>query len=233
MWRMDKNPESAGRIENLKEFIGALTEFESLDMFLEHVSLVMDADAALDDEQVTIMTYHAAKGLEYDCVIMPGWEEGLFPNQRALDESGNEGLEEERRLAYVGITRARERAFIFFAANRLTYGSWNTCIPSRFLEELPKDLCEKASENGVYNNTQGNGSFGGGYAIRGRSASLVDYSSSTTLSIESHNGFSKGERIFHKKFGYGEIISVEGDKLDIRFEKAGRKKLLDSFVSKT
>jgi len=232
MWRMDKTPEAQGRIENLKEFTGALNEFESLDAFLEHVSLVMDSDAKLEGDQVTIMTYHAAKGLEYDVVIMPGWEEGLFPNQRALDESGNEGLEEERRLAYVGITRARKQAHILFAANRLTYGSWNSCIPSRFIDELPKEYIETISETGVYNNTQGG--MGQAPMYRGRSANFVeDYDySNTSLSIESHNGFNEGERIFHQKFGYGTIVTVEGDKLDIKFEKAGRKKLLDSFVNK-
>jgi len=228
MWKQDKSIESAGRIENLKEFINALHEFENLDMFLEHVSLVMDADAQIDGEQVTIMTYHAAKGLEYDAVIMPGWEEGLFPSQRSMDESGNEGLEEERRLAYVGITRAKERAFIFFAANRLTYGNWNACIPSRFIDELPKDFIETISQTGVYNNTQSMQMP----MYRGSTANMVEYSQSTSFSIESINGFSEGERIFHKKFGYGVIVNVEGDKLDIRFDKEGRKKLLDSFVSK-
>jgi DNA helicase-2/ATP-dependent DNA helicase PcrA len=124
MWQADKSPEATGRLDTLKEFVGALGEFDSLDLFLEHVSLVMDTDGDKGGDQVTLMTYHAAKGLEYDAVILPGWEEGLFPNQRAMDESGLAGLEEERRLAYVGITRARKTCAIFFAANRLIYGSW-------------------------------------------------------------------------------------------------------------
>lgn len=226
MWRLEKTPEANGRLENLKEFVNALHEFENLESFLEHVSLVMDTDANLDGEQVTIMTYHAAKGLEYDAVIMPGWEEGLFPSQRSIDENGIEGLEEERRLAYVGITRARKQAFIYFAANRLTYGNWNSSLPSRFITELPAEFIETASETGVYNNTQ---SSPRGFYQRS-SAPLVE--TSVHLSIESENGFNEGEKVFHKKFGIGTIISVEGDKLDIRFDKEGRKKLLDSFVSK-
>jgi len=225
MWRMDKSPEAHGRLENLKEFINALNEFENLETFLEHVSLVMDSDANTDGAQVTIMTYHAAKGLEYDVVIMPGWEEGLFPNQRALDESGIDGLEEERRLAYVGITRARKHAFIYFAANRLTYGNWNSSLPSRFINELPMELIDPVSETGVYNNTQQSHKS----AYQGHSAQLIE---STSFNIESSNGFSEGERVLHKKFGYGTVVTVEGDKLDVRFDKEGRKKLLDSFVSK-
>ncbi len=228
MWKMDKTPEAAGRLENLKEFINALNEFDDLGMFLEHVSLVMDTDEKkIDEKQVTIMTYHGAKGLEYDVIIMPGWEEGLFPNQRAIEESGEAGLEEERRLAYVGITRARKRAFIYFAANRLTYGSWNTSLPSRFIDELPKEYIEVLAATGVYNNTQQKS-----VDYHGRRASLVE-EPSYSLSMESAGGFSEGERVFHQKFGYGTVVNVEGDKLDIRFEKSGRKKLLDSFVDKT
>ncbi len=229
-WKNDKTPEAAGRLENLKEFINALNEFEDLGMFLEHISLVMDTDTKDPDEkQVTIMTYHAAKGLEYDVVMMPGWEEGLFPNQRAIEESGEAGLEEERRLAYVGITRARKRAFIYYAASRLTYGSWETKLPSRFIDELPKEYIEvaAATATGVYKNTgAGNG---GGY--HGRRASLVE-EPSHSLTMESAAGFTEGDRVFHQKFGYGNVTYVEGDKLDIRFEKSGRKKLLESFVEK-
>jgi DNA helicase-2/ATP-dependent DNA helicase PcrA len=199
-------------------------------MFLEHVSLVMDTDNKFNGEQVTIMTYHAAKGLEYDAVILPGWEEGLFPSQRAMDESGIAGLEEERRLAYVGLTRARKKATIFFAANRLVYGSWTSCLPSRFIDELPKEHVEVAVETGVYKGQQPahNGSYGGGY--RGRSAALVDYDISP--SIESERGFAPNDRVFHQKFGEGTVISTDNDKLDIKFDRAGRKKVIDSFVTK-
>lgn len=230
MWQADKTPEAAGRLENLKEFINALNEFDTLDMFLEHVSLVMDSDEKFSGEQVTIMTYHAAKGLEFDAVIMPGWEEGLFPSQRAMDENGLSGLEEERRLAYVGITRARKRAYIYFAANRLIYGSWASCLPSRFLDELPKDHVDVIVETGLYKTAQ-QPAYGGGY--RGRSAPLVDYSiEKVSSSIESELGFVSGDKVFHQKFGQGTVISVDNDKLDIKFDQAGRKKVIDSFVTK-
>jgi DNA helicase-2/ATP-dependent DNA helicase PcrA len=225
MWQADRTPEATGRLENLKEFTSALNEFDSLDMFLEHVSLVMDSDDKFGGEQVSIMTYHAAKGLEFDAVILPGWEEGLFPSQRAMDENGLQGLEEERRLAYVGITRARKQAFIFFAANRLIYGSWTSCLPSRFIDELPKDHVEVAVETGVYKNQQP--SYGG---PRGRSAALVD--DSPGFSIESEGGFAVGDRVFHQKFGNGTVVLTDGDKLDIKFDQAGRKKVVESFVAK-
>src|SRR5690606_32208315 len=137
MWRQDKSIEAAGRIENLKELINAIASFASLGDFLEHVSLVMDTAERRDEPAVTLMTLHAAKGLEFDQVFLPGWEEGLFPSQRSMDESGLAGLEEERRLAYVGITRARKRAMISYAIRRQLYGSFNDTVPSRFIEELP------------------------------------------------------------------------------------------------
>jgi DNA helicase-2/ATP-dependent DNA helicase PcrA len=227
MWMADKTPEATGRLENLKEFVNALNEFDNLDVFLEHVSLVMDTDEKFSGEQVTIMTYHAAKGLEFDAVILPGWEEGLFPNQRAMDENGVAGLEEERRLAYVGLTRARKNAVIFFAANRLIYGSWASSLPSRFLDELPKDHVEVAVETGVYK-TQHQTSYGGGY--RGRSAQLIE--APITPSIESALGFGPGDRVFHEKFGQGTVIMTDNNKLDIKFDKAGRKKVIDSFVKR-
>ena len=139
MWRADRSPEAAGRLENLKELIGALAEFESMQGFLEHVSLVMDNDEAAGDDKVALMTLHAAKGLEFDTVFLPGWEEGLFPNQRALEESGAAALEEERRLAYVGLTRARKRAIVSYAANRMVFGYWQNALPSRFVGELPAE----------------------------------------------------------------------------------------------
>jgi DNA helicase-2/ATP-dependent DNA helicase PcrA len=227
MWQADKTPEATGRLENLREFINALNEFENLDVFLEHVSLVMDTDDKFSGEQVTIMTYHAAKGLEFDVVMLPGWEEGLFPSQRAMDESGLPGLEEERRLAYVGLTRARKRAYIYFAANRLIYGSWTSCLPSRFIDELPKEHIEIASETGVYKN-QPQPAYGGGY--RGRAAPLQD--DSLDVSLESENGFKAGDRVLHQKFGKGTVVVTDGDKLEIKFDSAGRKKIMDSFVTR-
>ena len=137
MWQADRSPEAEGRLDNLKELVVALAEFESLPAFLEHVSLVMDNDEAAGDDKVALMTLHAAKGLEFDTVFLPGWEEGIFPNQRALDEGGHASLEEERRLAYVGLTRARQRAIVTYAASRMVFGSWQNALPSRFVKELP------------------------------------------------------------------------------------------------
>ncbi|MFH1157799.1 MAG: UvrD-helicase domain-containing protein [Pseudomonadota bacterium] len=226
MWQADKTPEAIGRLENIREFVSALGEFEDLGTFLEHVSLVMDSDEKFGGEQVSLMTYHAAKGLEFDAVILPGWEEGLFPNQRAMDENGLAGLEEERRLAYVGLTRARKSASITFAATRLTYGSWTSCLPSRFLDELPKEHVEVSAETGVYKNPQQQAHGGNNY--RGRAAPLVSCDSE----IESAPGFAAGDRVFHQKFGNGTVLSADNDKLDISFDRAGRKKVIDSFVTK-
>ncbi|MEZ0259692.1 MAG: ATP-dependent helicase [Alphaproteobacteria bacterium] len=240
MWQADKSPEAAGRLENLKEFAAALAEFETLDTFLEHVALVMENAEKEGTDMVSVMTLHSAKGLEFQAVFLPGWEEGVFPNQRSMDETGLAGLEEERRLAYVGITRARKYAYISFAANRMIYGSWQSSLPSRFLDELPKDHVEvKASDSGLYRPQQqqsyGGGGYGGGGGgwQRGKRAELVDNSiDRVSPSLASEGGFSVGDRVFHQKFGYGTVITTEGDKLDIKFDKAGRKKVIDSFVSK-
>lgn len=228
MWQADKTPEAAGRVENLKEFTSALHEFDTLEMFLEHVSLVMDTDEKSGGEQVTLMTYHAAKGLEFDAVILPGWEEGLFPSQRAMEESGGAGLEEERRLAYVGLTRARKRAYIFFAANRLVFGSWVNCLPSRFIDELPKDHIEAAAETGVYKSPAQHNY--GDNLWRGRRATMAE--ETPHYDLQSESGFAVGDRVFHDKFGYGTVAATDQNKLDIKFDKAGRKKLVDSFVRK-
>ncbi len=253
MWQNDKSLEAPGRLENLKEFVNALGEFENLAGFLEHVSLVMEAITQEDRDMVTIMTLHAAKGLEFDTVFLPGWEEGLFPNQRALDETGRKGLEEERRLAYVGLTRARKRVIISFAANRRMHGSWAAAIPSRFVDELPKEQVEAESDQGVYGAAAsafgGMGSFGdGGWggsdwsearvspglqrarARRDKGASrFIDVVPTRVESIGS-GAFQRGDRVFHQKFGYGSIKSVEGERLNIDFDKAGDKKVIASFV---
>src|SRR5206468_503258 len=156
MWQKDRSADAAGRLENLKELVRSMDEFDNLAGFLEHISLVMDTDKSEANAAVSIMTLHSAKGLEFDTVFLPGWEEGLFPHQRTLDDQGRAGLEEERRLAHVGITRARRRVNIYFAANRRTHGLWSSHIPSRFLDELPEDHVEVRESRGgfaVYGNT--------------------------------------------------------------------------------
>jgi len=242
MWQESKAPEATGRLENLKELIVALEEFENLGGFLEHVSLVMENEESTTEDKVTMMTLHGAKGLEFETVFLPGWEDGLFPHQRALDDGGAGGLEEERRLAYVGITRAGRRAQISFAANRRIYGKWQSAFPSRFVEELPADHIEQEANLGLHGSERQSrgGGFGdvGGFALtprnKRRSGSsapgISDNSWKTGVDANSSGGFSVGERVFHQKFGYGKIITVDGNKLEINFEKAGNKKVVDSFV---
>ncbi len=233
MWKQDKSPEAPGRLENLKELVRAMAEFESLAGFLEHVSLVMENDEAAEGERVSLMTLHAAKGLEFDMVFLPGWEEGLFPSQRSLDEGGEKALEEERRLAYVGITRARRVAVISHAANRRIYGNWQASIPSRFLDELP--VGEIVREGGAQRDARSHASvFAGGGLYGQRPRRMIEAGAWEVKERPSATGnFAVGERIFHQKFGYGRITSIEDNRLDIEFEKAGPKRLLDSFVEKT
>jgi len=232
MWRLDKSPEAAGRLENLKEFVGAMGEFENLFTFLEHIALVMDTSDNASKDMVTVMTLHAAKGLEFDHVFLPAWEEGIFPNQRSMDESGLAGLEEERRLAYVGLTRARKMATILYAANRQMYGNWINCVASRFIDELPPAMVDVNVNMGGGNNFGGYGSGGHSntsYASRGKTAKMVETNDSFLK--ESPEGFAKGARVSHTKFGGGTVIHVDGNKLDIQFDKAGRKRVIDSFVT--
>jgi DNA helicase-2/ATP-dependent DNA helicase PcrA len=251
MLQADRSAESAGRLENLAELTRAMEEYDSLQAFLEHVSLVMDNDEARQGDRVTIMTIHAAKGLEFDIVYLPGWEEGVFPSQRALDEGGLAALEEERRLAYVAITRARRRATILHAANRRIYGQWTSSIPSRFLAELPKAHVEEETTM-----TGGESLWRAQWSERAdpfahvarpsrgpgwQRAARVAYSpeqpplevraSAVSLGNKGRDDLSLGQRVFHGKFGYGTIAAIEGNKLEIDFEHGGRKKVLDSFVS--
>jgi DNA helicase-2/ATP-dependent DNA helicase PcrA len=329
MWQKDRSADAAGRLENLKELVRSMEEFENLGGFLEHISLVMDRDSGADDDAVNVMTLHSAKGLEFDTVFLPGWEEGLFPHQRALDEQGRAGLEEERRLGHVGLTRARKRARIYFATNRRIHGMWTTTVPSRFLDELPEaDVEVKEAQGGAGGFGMGgygasrfdDMNFGSNYSTPGwrrarerkargedsgfdetgaprsqfgRNAgpdapgkrgmfaepaqliyerdddgvkSEADFSSPsplrggsaaeargvggrgggrpqrrTPLTIEGElvakstgapSDFSVGDRVFHQKFGNGNVTLVDGNKLTIRFDKAGEKRVVDSFVER-
>ena len=239
MWQKDTSPEAPGRLENLKEFVGGLEEWDTIGAFLEHVSLVMENDSKAGDEAVTIMTLHGAKGLEFDTVFLPGWEEEIFPHRRALDDGGGAAVEEERRLAYVGLTRARKKVSISYAANRRVYNQWQASLPSRFIGELPDKHIEHISDNGLM------GSFGEGRADgfsdgwnsgsswntkRGRKAPVIEGDSWQVEARESSGGYAVGMRIFHQKFGYGIIQAVDDTRLEIAFDKAGDKKVLDSFV---
>lgn len=231
MWRSDKSPDAPGRIENLGELVAGMEAFESLPEFLEHVALVMENQNKGEGESVTLMTLHAAKGLEFDAVFLAGWEEGLFPSKRSMDENGIKGLEEERRLAYVGITRARKKAYISYVANRYMYGSSVNAIPSRFVDELPEENIEMSADTGLYGSGRSthwdsSGFDAGVRQVRARESAPV----SAPGMEKSESGFARGERVFHDKFGYGTIIAVEGAKLDINFDKAGHKRVMDSFI---
>ncbi|KGM86981.1 ATP-dependent DNA helicase, Rep family [Roseovarius mucosus DSM 17069] len=250
MWQNDKTPEAPGRLENLKELVKALEGFENLQGFLEHVSLIMDNESGDEGEKVTLMTLHAAKGLEFPAVFLPGWEDGLFPSQRAMDETGVRGLEEERRLAYVGITRAEEVCTISFAGNRRVYGQWQSQMPSRFIDELPEAHVDVLTPPGLYGGGYGAAASAG---IESRAAEANVYNSPgwrrlqarggerpmsqpsearhSVIDLQATSAHMVGERVFHQKFGYGAIIAIEGDKLEIAFEKAGTKKVVARFVT--
>jgi DNA helicase II / ATP-dependent DNA helicase PcrA len=293
MWQKDRSADAAGRLDNLKELVRSMEEFENLQGFLEHIALVMDREGDADDEAVSLMTLHSAKGLEFDNVFLPGWEEGLFPSQRTLDEQGRAGLEEERRLAHVGLTRARRRAKLYFATNRRIHGTWSTTIPSRFLDELPSASVEITESKGgsAWGGTGGYGpsrfdnveSFGSSYGTPGwqraqarrggggggrggqgqarggfeEAQSPFSGSRSDTSGRGDFGGFSRNkrapitiegelvakstgttsefnldDRVFHQKFGYGHVVKIDGNKLTIAFDKAGEKKVVDSFVER-
>jgi ATP-dependent DNA helicase UvrD/PcrA len=294
MWQADKSADAAGRLENLKELVRSMEEFENLAGFLEHISLVMERESGEGEQAVNIMTLHSAKGLEFDTVFLPGWEEGLFPHQRSLDEQGRAGLEEERRLAHVGLTRARKRAKIYFATNRRIHGLWTSTLPSRFLDELPAEHVEVTQAAGGAFSMSGYGAsrfdemsaFGSNYGTPGwqraqtrrgkggfdetgqrRYGADEDEDTDGPASAEGFGGFraprsrlgrrsakregaltiegeliakstgavssfAVGERVFHQKFGNGNVTAVDGNKLTIRFDKAGEKRVVDSFVER-
>jgi DNA helicase-2/ATP-dependent DNA helicase PcrA len=253
--RADKGPASQTRLENLKELVQSMAAFETLEAYLEHVSLVMDLDRGGAEDAVQIMTLHSAKGLEFPLVFLPGWEEGVFPSQRSLDESGDKGLEEERRLAYVGLTRAREEARISFAANRQVYGRWTSQLPSRFVDELPLAHVEPSADTGYYGaggaareglSRWDEPHYGAGYdspgwrraqargyagGPPGRSAVIEGEGRLVAVSDpERPSGYARHDRVFHQKFGYGRVVGVEGNKLTIAFDQAGEKRVIDSFL---
>ncbi len=226
MWQAAKEADAPGRIENLKELVAGMEEFETMASFLEHVALVMESRDGADHEAVSLMTLHGAKGLEFDAVFLPGWEEGLFPSQRTMDENGLKGLEEERRLAYVGITRARKKAFISFAANRRLYGNWVNAIPSRFVDELPPAHVEIQAETGLYEGRSAH------WDSSGAAARKAPVGGERKVASAAGTVFSRGDTVRHDKFGTGKIINIDGHKLDIAFERGGHKRVMDSFVEK-
>ena len=257
MLKADKSAEAPGRLDNLKEFVRSMEGFESLAGFLEHVSLVMEIAQDESGDRINLMTLHAAKGLEFDTVFLPGWEEGLFPSQRTMDENGLAGLEEERRLAYVGLTRAKKRVRASFAANRRVHGSWQSALPSRFLNEIPEAHVEMVVDEGFYGGATGFRDNAGGPAFsstydspgwkraqqyressRASGAArtrppLIEaqaYSVQTSDPDASH--YARGDRVFHQKFGYGRVSFVEGNKLTVEFDKAGEKRVIDQFVAR-
>jgi len=311
MWQKDRSADAAGRLENLKELVRSMEEFENLQGFLEHISLVMDAEKDPGAEAVSMMTLHSAKGLEFDTVFLPGWEEGLLPHQRSLDDEGRAGLEEERRLAHVGITRARKRAKIYFVSHRKVRGSWTSTMPSRFIDELPESHVEVAESSTAFGGFAGHGNVGasrfdemeafgstystpgwqrakergaggghapggpgnsrpgssgtggkgsfsnggfrdggaGGYRSgsgggsggsswpvpasgRGRTGPQVIEGELVTKSTGVASPYKAGDRVFHEKFGNGNVVQVEGNKLTIQFDRAGQKKVVDSFVKR-
>ena len=249
MWRNVRTPDGPGRLENLKELLNALEEFENLGGFLEHISLVMDREDFGAGDMVSLMTLHAAKGLEFDYVFLPGWEEDIFPNRRSVDEGGAASLEEERRLAYVGLTRARKAVSISFAASRRMFNQWVASVPSRFVDELPREQLDIVTELGLFRDRTGSPDGdsvneevaetvgrGPGYtrlrrARRSGESPLIEGQARRVDGPAS--AFEIGVRVFHRKFGYGRVLAADAGKLEIEFEKAGIKKVMESFVEPT
>lgn len=225
MWQASKEVDAPGRLENLKELVTGMSSFENMQDFLEHVALVLENQDGSEGSYVSIMTLHGAKGLEFDAVFLPGWEEGLFPSQRTMGENGMKGLEEERRLAYVGITRGRRRVYISFAANRCIYGKWDSATPSRFVDELPDEHIEVSADTGLY---------GQGRSRHWDSSGVQPRAQSYQRKVINQNDdvIARGDLVVHDKFGIGTVVSIDGHKLDIAFKHGGHKRVMDSFVEK-
>ncbi|HWK01569.1 MAG TPA: UvrD-helicase domain-containing protein [Xanthobacteraceae bacterium] len=260
MWQKERTAEAAGRLENLKELVRSMEQFENMAGFLEHISLVMDAESGAGQDAVSIMTLHSAKGLEFDTVFLPGWEEGLLPHQRSLDDQGRAGLEEERRLAHVGLTRARKRAKVYFTSNRRIHGMWNSTVPSRFLDELPEKSVEVTEAKGGWGqpvsrfdrvepfsssygtpgwqrgraqkNQKSEGGFSEGQRNFKRGPVTINAKAVDRTAPAGGGSFRLGERVFHQKFGYGRVTEVEGNKLTVDFEKAGEKRVVENFLER-
>ena len=264
MWQKERSADAAGRLENLKELVRSMEEFDNLPGFLEHISLVMDVESGAGQDAVNLMTLHSAKGLEFDTVFLPGWEEGLLPHQRSLDEQGRAGLEEERRLAHVGLTRARHRAKLYFASHRRIHGMWNSTVASRFVDELPEANVEVTEAKGgwgqpasrfdrvePFSSTYGTPGWQRGRAQRGENGAKNGAKGFADKRQRGFKGgpatidgkvvgrrsapraaFALGERVFHTKFGYGEVTEVDGNKLTVQFDKAGEKRVIDTFVER-
>jgi DNA helicase-2/ATP-dependent DNA helicase PcrA len=244
MWQAEKSPDAGGRLDNLKELINAMSEFDTMQSFLEHISLVMEANESEEQDKISLMTLHAAKGLEFDLVFLPGWEEEIFPSRRTLEENGMKGLEEERRLAYVGITRARKNAVISHVTSRYVHGSVTNPIPSRFIAELPEEHVDNTAENGMFTGRpRGHSSFSGSAvtlearpAFSGpghyppRPKPVLFDSSARDVTPETRHSFKTGQRVFHAKFGYGNVTAKEGNKLEIEFDLSGPKKVMADFI---
>ncbi|MFZ5616787.1 MAG: ATP-dependent helicase [Pseudomonadota bacterium] len=254
-WRNNKSAKADSKLDNLKEVVNAISEFDTLAAYLDHVALVADHNEESGDGQIWLMTLHAAKGLEFPVVFLPGWEEGVFPSQRSLDEGGTAALEEERRLAYVGITRARESCCISFAANRLMYGRWQSALASRFIDELPESEVEVVSQPGLYGNAASrfashsrfdaarvddgayydNPGWKRARAASGRTVSappmIEGQAQTVSINAPGKSKFAIGARVFHQKFGYGRVVAAEGQKLTVDFDHSGAKKVVDSFLT--
>jgi DNA helicase-2/ATP-dependent DNA helicase PcrA len=233
MWKADKSAEAPGRLENLKELVRAVADFDTLAGFLDHVSLVMENEERAESDKMSLMTLHAAKGLEFDTVFLPGWEEGLFPSQRTMDESGAKGLEEERRLAYVGLTRARRRAIVSYAANRRIYANWQSSVPSRFVEELPEAHVERGGSAALQRDRMiaAPTVFTGQFPLVARRAKVVEAWEQPGRSARA-DALEVGARVFHQKFGYGTVSASEDGKLDVEFDKSGLKRVMDNYVER-